>query len=136
MSYFLLSSLFFFLFFDDIVFLKEAYRSDHYLISESLDLLINSNQGKQDFSGNQNNAIHGQRPWKTNMHNKETKITKVIRTNKRTSLKLGAWTRCTGRVSVLCLSRNTRRIERRKRKGKLWHDTLNKSVLMVQMGTP
>ena len=39
-----------------------------------------SNQGNQSYSGNQKNAIQGQRPDMENIHNKEHKVTKIIHT--------------------------------------------------------
>ena len=43
--------------------------------------LLKSNQGNQDSSGNQKNAIQGQRPdmiWKTDTYDEEHKTTKTI----------------------------------------------------------
>ena len=56
----------------------------------------------------------------------------------RTPLKMEAWIRCTGKVSVLCFSRNICPIAHKKsgplavdEKGKENYDKLNKSVFMV-----
>ena len=48
--------------------------------SKSFTKCIKSNQGNQVYSGNQNNVIQGQRHEKTDIHNKEYKVTKLIQT--------------------------------------------------------
>ena len=54
--------------------------------------------------------------WKTHTHthNEEHKITKILhkkqqKKNEQLGLKLGVWTRCIDRESVLCFSKNAQR---------------------------
>ena len=44
-------------------------------------LKVKNNQGNQGYNGYQKNVIQGQRPdMETDIHNKEHKVTKIIRT--------------------------------------------------------
>lgn len=88
-------------------------------------------KGNQESSRNPKNLFQGL--------DRETRHTKETKENKKPEfpIKLGALTGCTGRVSILCVSRNTHQVmswvyEREKEN----YDTVNKSVLMVQTEAP